>query len=88
MAGQDRAAWAANARRYQSLGLQIVLWLIWSLAVAAVGYWAWHGDIAAHRPVNTLGLAIHCLVAGVIGLVVMTWLEMRIEPWRFVDLKK
>ena len=40
---------------------------------------------AAHRPINTLGLVIHCAVAGVIGLVVMTWLEMRIEPWHFME---
>jgi hypothetical protein len=83
LAGQRRTITSAAHRN--SFGLQIVLWLLWSLAVIAVGYLAWHADIAAHRPINTLGLVIHCAVAGVIGLVVMTWLEMRIEPWHFME---
>jgi hypothetical protein len=36
-----------------------------------------------HQPVNITGLVIDCLLAGLIGLVVMTIIEMKIEPWRF-----
>ena len=77
---------SANATtRRGSASLQIVLWTIWSLVVIVVGYISWHADIAAHRPANILGLAIHCVVAGLIGLIVMTLIEMRMEPWRFID---
>jgi hypothetical protein len=76
---------ADAATRRGSAGLQIVLWTVWTLVVSAVGYISWHADIAAHRPVNILGLVIHCVVAGLIGLIVMTLIEMRLEPWRFID---
>jgi len=85
LTGPRRAVWGSSAAEHKSIGLQVLLWLIWTLIVAAVGYLAWHGDVAAHQPVNTLGLVIHCAVAGVIGLVVLSWLEMRIEPWRFLN---
>jgi hypothetical protein len=75
---------ANAATRRGSAGLQVVLWTIWTLVVSAVGYISWHADIAAHRPVNILGLVIHCVVAGLIGLIVMTLIEMRLEPWRFM----
>jgi hypothetical protein len=32
---------------------------------------------------NVLGLIIHAGTVGVIGLVVLTIVEMRLEPWRF-----
>jgi hypothetical protein len=76
---------ANAATRGGSASLQVVLWTIWSLVVIVVGYISWHADIAAHRPANILGLVIHCVVAGLIGLIVMTLIEMRLEPWRFID---
>jgi hypothetical protein len=68
----------------RDLGLQIVLWALWTFAVVAVGYFNWHADVVAQRPIDTLGLVIHCVVAGVIGLVVLTKIEMHLEPWRFL----
>ena len=65
-------------------GLQIVLWTIWTLAIVAVAYINWHADIVAQRPLNLLGLVIHCMVVGVLGLVVLTKIEMYAQPWRFV----
>ena len=65
--------------------LQFVLWTVWTLVVVAVGYFNWRADVLAQHPINTLGLVIHCVVAGVIGLVVMTMIEIRLEPWRFLD---
>ena len=82
---QRQQAWNDATERRGSLSLQIVLWLLWSLVVALVGYLSWHADFAAQQPVNTIGLVIHCIIAGLIGLIAMTWLEMRIEPWRFVN---
>jgi hypothetical protein len=71
--------------RQGSFGLQVVLWALWTLMVIGVGLFSWHADVVAHRPINILGLVIHCVVAGLIGLVVMTVIEMRLEPWRFMD---
>jgi hypothetical protein len=65
--------------------LQAVLWFAWTLLVAAVGCWQWRADALAHHPLNLLALAIHCAAAGLVGLVAMTWLEMRLEPWRFLN---
>jgi hypothetical protein len=82
---QRQDSWSNVDARQGSVSLQIVLWTLWSLAVAGVGFVNWHADVIAQRPINTLGLVIHCVVAGVIGLVVMTVIEMRVEPWRFRD---
>jgi hypothetical protein len=69
----------------KSLGLQVVLWTLWTLCVAAVGYINWRADFVAQRPINLLGLAIHCILTGLIGLIVLTKIEMWLEPWRFLD---
>ena len=69
----------------RSNDLQIILWTIWTLAVVVTGYVSWHADIVAQRPVNLLGLVIHCVVVGMIGLIVLTVVEMRLEPWRFLE---
>jgi ABC-type xylose transport system permease subunit len=78
----------ANGRitfKRRSYGLQIILWTIWTLTVVTTGFVSWHADIVAQRPVNLLGLVIHCAVVGVIGLIVLTVVEMRFEPWRFLE---
>jgi hypothetical protein len=82
---QRQGSWSNVDTRRGSFSLQVVLWTLWSLAVAGVGFYSWHGDVLAHRPTNTLGLVIHCVVAGILGLVVMTVIEMRLEPWRFME---
>jgi hypothetical protein len=75
----------AMALKRGSLSLQIALWTLWTLCVTVVGYSNWHADIAAQRPINMLGLVIHCVLAGLIGLIVLTKIEMWLEPWRFMD---
>ena len=82
---QRQDSWNTVSARRRSFSLQVVLWTLWSLVVVVVGFFSWHADAIANRPINTLGLVIHCVVAGVIGLVVMTVIEMHLEPWRFVD---
>jgi hypothetical protein len=74
----------ADAKR-NGYTLRITLWVLWTLMVATVAYMSWHADLVANQPSNPLGLVIHCAVAGVIGLVVMSWIEIRLEPWRFID---
>jgi hypothetical protein len=71
-----------------SLNLQVVLWTLWTLVVLGIGYANGHADVIAERPATTLGLVIHCLVAGVIGLVVMTIVEIHLELWRYLDTEE
>jgi hypothetical protein len=79
------SASAHNAPRQASRGLQLVLWALWTLAVAAGGYLGWRADISAGRPLNLIGMAVDAVMVGIVGLVVLTVIEMRLEPWRFID---
>ena len=79
---QRQDSWDDVSARQGNFSLQVVLWTLWTLVVVGVGIISWHADILAHRPINTLGLVIHCVVAGVIGLVVMTVIEIHMELWR------
>ena len=65
--------------------LQVTLWAFWTLAVICGGAWGWWADTLAGRPVSLLGMAINAILVGVIGLIVLTKVEMRLEPWRFLD---
>jgi hypothetical protein len=74
---------AIRRRQRARSSLPVLLWVIWTIAVAATGYLSWHADMVAQRPLNTLGLVIHCVMVGAVGLVVLTKLQMWLEPWRF-----
>ena len=65
-------------------GLQALLWSLWTLAVVSGGAWGWWSDTIAGRPLNLLGMAIDAILVGVIGLIVLTKIEMKLEPWRFL----
>jgi hypothetical protein len=41
-------------------------------------------DVAADQPVNLLGIVVYTILAGVIGLLVITLVEQRLDPERFV----
>ncbi len=77
----DRQAQRQQQRTRSSL--PALLWVIWTLAVVAAGYLSWHADRIARHPLNTLALVIHCVLVGAVGLVVLTRVEMWLEPWRF-----
>ena len=66
-------------------GLQAALWTLWTLAVVSAGAWGWRADMLAGRPMSLFGMAINAILVGVIGLIVLTIIEMRLEPWRFLD---
>ena len=42
-------------------------------------------DIAAQQPVNILGLVIYSVLAGLVGMLVLTLIERWLEPLRFLD---
>jgi hypothetical protein len=65
--------------------LQIILWILWVLAVVGTGFWHWRADVLAQRPVNLLGMIIYSVLSGLVGLLVITMIELRLEPERFLD---
>jgi hypothetical protein len=66
-------------------GLAIVLWSLWTLAVVGTAIWHWRGDIVAQQPVNMLGLVIYSALTGLVGMLVLTLVELWLEPLRFLD---
>lgn len=78
-----------NAGMYQTkradISLQAVLWSLWTLAVVATAVWHWRLDVAANRPVNTVGIVIYGFLVGLVGMLVITLIELWLEPERFVD---
>jgi hypothetical protein len=72
-----------QGRQRRGSSLPALLWALWTLAVILTGYFSWHADMVAQRPLNVVGLVIHCVLVGALGLVLLTWIEMRLEPWRF-----
>jgi hypothetical protein len=67
------------------LRLQAILWTLWTLVVVATAFVRWRADVIAQRPVDLLGVIIYSALSGSIGLVIMTMLEIWLEPQRFVD---
>lgn len=65
--------------------LKIVLWSIWTLVVLGTAAWNWRLDVVQQRPVDLLGLFIYSLLAGIIGLLVITLVEQWVAPHRFVE---
>jgi hypothetical protein len=72
-------------RTRRDLSLTIILWSLWTLAVAASAFWHWRSDIAAQQPVNMLGLVIYSVLTGLVGMLVLTLIERWLEPQRFLD---
>ncbi len=73
------------SRLIEHFWLQLILWPLWTLTVVTTGYLNWHADRIAQRPVNLVGMIIHCVLVGVIGLIVMTKIEMWLQPWKFMN---
>jgi hypothetical protein len=82
---QREVSLASERPRRLTRGLEATLWALWTLAVVSGGYQGWRADTLAGRPLPVLGMAISAITVGVIGLIVLTLIEMRLEPWRFLD---
>jgi hypothetical protein len=80
---QEPARQGQQARRDPSL--HIILWSLWTLAVIGTAFWHWRSDIVAQQPVNMLGLVIYSVLTGLVGLLVLTLVELWLEPLRFLD---
>ena len=72
-----------RARRDHSL--HIILWSLWTLAVVGTAFWNWRADVAAHQPVDLLGLVIYSVLAGLVGMLAITLVELWLEPLGFLD---
>lgn len=77
---QARSEEGAHASR-----LQFALWTVWTIFVVGFAVVHWQLDLEAHSPAPVIGLVIHTLLAGLVGLIVMTLVEMRFYPEDFVD---
>jgi hypothetical protein len=76
---------ASSRPRRLTGGLQAALWALWTLAVVGGGWWGRRADVLAGHPLSVLGMVIDSILVGVIGLIVITVIEMRLEPWRFLE---
>ena len=47
--------------------------------------WNWRSDIVAQQPVDLLGLVIYSVLAGLVGMLVVTLIEQWLDPLRFLD---
>jgi hypothetical protein len=65
--------------------LQFVLWTIWTLAVVGSALYNWRADIVANQPVDIVGLVIYSVLTGLVGMLVITMIELRLDPGRFLD---
>jgi len=70
--------WALLIRSLVCYRLQILLWVIWTSVMIGTAAASW-----AAAPSDLLGLVLHGLIAGLLGMIVMTKVEMRLQPWRF-----
>ena len=79
----EPARQSRQTRRDPSLA--IILWSLWTLAVIGTAFWHWRSDIMAQQPVNMLGLVIYSGLTGLVGMLVLTLIELWLEPLRFLD---
>ena len=69
----------ATLSETRDVSLAAVLSTIVALAVVVTAILSWHADAAAQRPFYLLGMVIHCMLVGVIGLFVATLIEQWFE---------
>ena len=74
-----------NSRSRANNYILPALWGFWTLIVVATACYSWRADMIAQRPLDLIGLTIHCMVVGIIALIGLTLVEMRLLPWRFSD---
>jgi hypothetical protein len=65
----------------QDLSLAAVLSTIVALAVVVTAVLSWNADAAVQRPLDLLGMVIHCMLVGVVGLLVATLIEQWFERY-------
>jgi len=84
-ARQQQAVQPTLKGKAGAYNLQAILWALWTLFVVGTWYYYWHADTLAQRPHQLIGLAVHCFVAGILGLIVLTLAEQRLDRWHAGD---
>jgi hypothetical protein len=69
----------AGISETRDVSLAAVLSTCVALVVFMTAVTCWHADAAAQRPFNLLGMVIHCLLVGVVGLLMATLIEQWFE---------
>jgi hypothetical protein len=72
---------AAGMSETQNVSLAAILSTIVALAVVVTAVLSWNADAAVQRPFNVIGMVIHCMLVGVVGLLVATLLEQCFERY-------
>jgi hypothetical protein len=60
-------------------------WLVWMLTIVATAAYTWWDALSAGTAVDIVQVVLHSIVVGLIGLIVLTRIEERMAPWRFVE---
>ena len=82
----QRRSWRGCVTPGHAFGsLQFMLWAVWTTAVLGRAYLYVRPALHAQERVDLVGLVIHCMLVGLIGMLVLTLIEQRLEPWRFID---
>lgn len=61
------------------------LWVLWTLSVIASAIWVAWPALRGLAPLDTLRLVITSALVGLSGLLLLTVIEIRLAPWRFLD---
>jgi hypothetical protein len=61
------------------------LWVLWTLSVIASAVWVAWPALRGLAPLDTLRLVITSALVGLFGLLLLTVVEIRLAPWRFLD---
>ena len=72
---------AATLSETRDVSLAAVLSTIVALAVVVTAVVSWNAYAAVQRPFNLLGTVIHCMLVGVVGLLVATLIEQWFERY-------
>lgn len=61
------------------------LWVLWALSVVISAVWVAWPALGGLAPLDTLHLVITSALVGLSGLLLLTVIEIRLTPWRFLD---
>jgi hypothetical protein len=60
-------------------------WLIWTLTVVLTGVWNGWSALIGAAPLDLVRLCVESALVGVVGLLLLTIIDMRLRPWHFLD---
>lgn len=72
-------------RRLGCFSFARAFWLAWGLALLSTAVWVAWPALHNLSPPDVTRLVITSALAGVAGLLLLTVIEIRLAPWRFLD---